>query len=156
MERRNALKAIGIGTAVFASNRVAAQKWPTRSIRIVTPYAPGGTSDLSGRLLAQELSARLGVPVIVENKPGANTRLAAQTVARAEPDGHTLLWCAATHVTNPAFFADLGYDTESDFAPIVHALGLPILFIVPAQSPASTLAEYVALAKKDPKYGRYR
>lgn len=152
MNRRNALRLITAATAIVATGRASAQAWPSRPVRIVTPYAAGGTSDLSGRLLAQELSTRLGVPVIVENKPGANTRLAAQTVARAEPDGHTLLWCAATHVTNPAFFADLGYDTESDFAPIVHALGLPILFIVPAASPAKTLGEYVALAKKDAKY----
>jgi tripartite-type tricarboxylate transporter receptor subunit TctC len=126
-----------------------AQDWPTRPVHLITPYAPGGTSDVTARVVAEKLSDRLKVPVVVENRPGANTRLATRSVARAAPDGYTLLWAAGSHTINPALYDDLGYDTRKDFAPIIHAYVLPVVFVVPSSSPARTVAEYVSLARRD-------
>ncbi len=138
--------ALGLGTPGTA----LAQAWPSKPIRLVTPYAPGGTNDVSARIIAERLGERLGQRVVVENKPGANTQIATDAVVKSAPDGYTLLWTAAPHTTNPALFAKLPYDTVADLTPINRGVALPLLFSVPQASPAKSLKEYVALAKKDP------
>lgn len=143
------IRALFAGLLLLAST-VHAQSWPSKPIRLISPYAPGGTNDLTARYVGQYLQARLGQPVLVENKPGANNRIATELVAKAAPDGYTLFWVAAPFTVNPALYDKLPYDTLKDFVPIVHAVSLPILFSVPAASPAKSVAEFIELAKKDP------
>jgi Uncharacterized protein conserved in bacteria len=142
----------GIALVLAAQLPVHAQDWPSRPIKIVTEYATGGTSDLSARLVADRLSRRLNTPVIVENRPGASGRIAGQMVASAPADGYTLLWTAAIHTVNPAFFSDMPYDTQKDFTPVVHAFAQPVVMSVPAASPARSVEDFVRLAKSNPKY----
>jgi len=125
--------------------------WPTKPIKLISPYAPGGTNDITARLVAKFMQERLGQPVLVENKPGANNRLATELVARAPADGYTLFWVAAPFTVNPSMYDKLPYDTIKDFTPIAHTVSLPILFSVPAASPAKTVKEFVELAARDPK-----
>jgi tripartite-type tricarboxylate transporter receptor subunit TctC len=124
-----------------------AQSWPSKPIRLISPYAPGGTNDVTARIVGERLQARLGQPVLIENKPGANIRIGTELVAKSAPDGYTLLWTAAPHTVNPAFYGKLPYDTLKDFAPIVHSVMVPVLLSVPVSSPAKNLKEYLALSK---------
>jgi tripartite-type tricarboxylate transporter receptor subunit TctC len=128
-----------------------AQPWPARPVRIVSPYAPGGTNDVTARIVAQVLQARLAQPVQVENRAGANTRIATEFVARAAPDGYTLYWVAAPFTVNPSLYERLPYDTLKDFAPVAQTVVVPILFSAPAASPARNVKEYLELARTDPK-----
>lgn len=137
---------------VLATGTVMAQAWPTKPIKIVAPYAAGGSNDIAARILAERLSQRLGQQAIVENKPGANTRIATDFVAKSAPDGYTLFFCAAPHSTNPALYGKLPYDTVKDFAPIAHAVTVPLFFLVPAASPARSVNELIELGRKDPAY----
>ena len=145
---RGLLAALLIG----ATGQAAAQAWPAKPIRVVAPYAAGGTNDIAARILAERLSQRLGQQVIVENKPGANTRIATEFVAKSAPDGYTLFFCAAPHSTNPGLYGKLPYDTVKDFAPVVHAVTVPLFFLVQAASPAKTVKELIDLGKKDPAF----
>lgn len=132
---------------------VLAQSWPAKPVRIVAPYAAGGANDITARILAERLSQRLGQQVVVENKPGANTRIATEFVARSAPDGYTLFFCAAPHTTNPALYGKLPYDTVKDFAPIVHAVNVPVFFIVPAASAAKSAKDLIEIARRDASQG---
>ena len=145
---RGLLAALLIG----ATGQAAAQAWPAKPVRVVAPYAAGGTNDIAARILAERLSQRLGQQVIVENKPGANTRIATEFVAKSAPDGYTLYFCAAPHSTNPGLYGKLPYDTVKDFAPVVHAVTVPLFFLVQAASPAKTVKELIDLGKKDPDF----
>lgn len=141
-----------LSVLLFAFSSAHAQSWPQKPMRLVSPYAPGGTNDVTARIVGERLQARLGQPVLVENKPGANIRIATELVARSAPDGYTLLWTAAPHTVNPAFYGQLPYDTLKDFEPVVHAVMIPVLLSVPASSPAKTLKEFLALAKGKPEH----
>jgi tripartite-type tricarboxylate transporter receptor subunit TctC len=144
----------GLAAAVslLVSGAAAAQGWPAKPVRIVAPYAAGGTNDIAARILAERLSQRLGQQVIVENKAGANTRIATEFVAKSAPDGYTLFFCAAPHSTNPALYEKLPYDTVKDFAPVVQAVTVPLFFLVPSASPVKGAKDLIELAKKDPSY----
>ncbi|MEJ8850794.1 tripartite tricarboxylate transporter substrate binding protein [Variovorax rhizosphaerae] len=125
----------------------AAQTFPSKPIRIIASTPPGGTIDLVARVLALHLPAALGQPVIVENKPGAAGNIAADYVARATPDGHTLLVTASSHATNINLYPKLSYDPVKDFAPVSQLTSNVFALAVPAASPANTLGEFLALAK---------
>ena len=140
-----------LAAALLCASAAHAQSWPTKPIRFISPYAAGGTNDITARIVGQALQAKLGQPVLVENRPGANTRIAAELVARAAPDGYTLFWTAAPFTVNPALYGKLNYDTVKDFAPVVQTVIVPILFSVNAASPAKTVQEYLTLARSDPK-----
>jgi tripartite-type tricarboxylate transporter receptor subunit TctC len=142
-------RAAVLALSILAS--VAHAAWPEKPIRLVSPYAPGGTNDTTARIVAERLRERLGQPVIVENKPGANIRIASQMVATSPPDGYTLLWTAAPHTVNPAFYKDLPYDTVKSFVPVVHAVAIPVLFSLAPSTKATTVKEYLDRAKADPK-----
>ncbi len=131
-----------------AATLSAGQTWPAKPVRIVTPYAAGGSNDLAARILAERLTQRLGQQTVVENKPGANNRIGTELVAKSAPDGYTLFFCATPHATNPGLYK-LPYDTVNDFAPIVHAVTLPLVILVQATSPAKSVAELMDLARKD-------
>src|SRR5438477_6149849 len=132
---------------VFAS-AAAAQ---TKPVRIVVAYPPGGGIDVMGRQIAEKLTAAWGQPVVVENRPGANTIVAAEAVGRAAPDGSTvLLTTDATFSINPHLYAKLPYDAERDFIPVTMLVLLQQLLVANPSLPANTLAELIALAKAKP------
>src|SRR5262245_9402352 len=133
--------------AVFSAN-AAAQPYPNKPIHIVVPFAAGGITDVLARALGARLTEALGQQTVIENKPGANSQVGAEYVARAAPDGHTLLVTAdTTFVMNPHLYAKLNYDPLSDFVPIT-GLGIsPQALVVHPSVPARTVADLVALAK---------
>ncbi|WP_326541537.1 Bug family tripartite tricarboxylate transporter substrate binding protein [Pseudorhodoferax sp.] len=145
--RRLALLALAAGLAAGAHAQDA--KFPSKPIHIVVIVAPGGSGDAVARMLGEGLGQRLGQPVVVENKPGAGGNLAAQTVARAPADGHTLLLTANNHTINTALFPNPGYGVE-DFVPISGLMEGPSVIAVPASSKYRTLAELLADARRAP------
>lgn len=125
--------------------------WPERPVRLLVPYGPGGSSDVVARAVAAEMSRDLGQQVIVENKGGGQGTIATMEVARARPDGYTLiLGHVGTLAVNPSMMPKLSYDPRRDFAPIVLLAKLPMVFAVGQKVPASTLPEFVALARAKP------
>ena len=147
---RPSLRALSSMLLLSIAGAAAAQSWPAKPIRLISPYAAGGTNDVTARIVAERMQARLGQPVLVENKPGANTNIASEFVARSAPDGYTLYWVAAPFTVNPALFGKVPYDALKDFSPIAQTVILPILFSVPASSPAKSLREYLELARAKP------
>ncbi|AGG33809.1 putative extra-cytoplasmic solute receptor [beta proteobacterium CB] len=127
-----------------------AQEWPNRSIKFISPFAPGGSNDIATRVIAEKLSPKLQQTIIVENKPGANIRIASEIIARAEPDGYNFVMVAAPHTTNPALYGQLPYDTLKDFTPVVQVVRAPLFLMVPANSPIKTVAELLAASAKQP------
>ena len=151
MERRKLLKGIGgaLGLAAIASVPALAQQ--DKPMVLVVPYAPGGTSDLLGRLIAQHLGAALGRTIVVENRPGAGTGVGASFVARAPADGSTLLLATSTTLAiNPALYPKLTYDPAKDFAPVGLVAAVPFIAVANPSLKATTLAELAALGKRDP------
>ena len=138
--------------AIFALPPASAQDFPNRTIKLVVPHAPGGNSDALGRILAQRLSERLGQPVVVENRPGAGGTIASAAIARAAPDGYTILVADnGTHaIAKPLFGSKLPYDVIKDFTPITLAAMFPVVLLVNPSVPAQTLGEFVALVKSRP------
>lgn len=140
---------IAFGMSTLAPLAQAA--WPERPIRLLVPYGPGGSSDVVARAVAVEMSRDLGQQVVVENKGGGQGTIATSEVARANPDGYTLiLGHVGTLAVNPSMMHKLNYDARRDFAPIVLLAKLPMVFAVGGKVPARTLPEFVALAKSKP------
>lgn len=131
----------------FSSFAIAQGDWPTRPIRIVSPYAAGGPSDAAARIIAEFIGPKLGQPFVVENKPGAGTRIANEMVARSAPDGYTLLFAATPYVTAEALYGKLSYDPRKDLQPISLAVTGPVFLIVNANSPIKNLQEFIAYGK---------
>jgi tripartite-type tricarboxylate transporter receptor subunit TctC len=128
-----------------------AQPWPTKPVKLVVPYPPGGPVDISARLLAAKLPAALAQPVIVENKPGAGGNIGADFVAKSDSDGHTLVMGAiATHAINPALFAKLPYDPLRDFRHIALVVQVPNVLVVNKDLAANSVSELIALARRSP------
>jgi tripartite-type tricarboxylate transporter receptor subunit TctC len=128
-----------------------AQNWPTKPVRIVVAYPPGGGIDVLARQFAEKFTAAWGQPVVVENKPGANTILAADLVAKSPPDGHTVLFTTdATFSINPHLYTKLPFDTQRDFVPVTMLVLLQQLLVAHPSLPASTLPELIRLAKEKP------
>jgi tripartite-type tricarboxylate transporter receptor subunit TctC len=124
-----------------------AEAYPTRPIRLVVPFPPGGPTDLLARIVATRLAERLGQSVVVDNKPGASGMIGAELVAKAAPDGYTLLVNASIHVINPSLYAKTRYDAIADFAPISNLADVPLVLVVNPKLPARTVQELIALAK---------
>ncbi len=127
-----------------------AQDFPTKPIHMVVPFAAGGAVDAVARIVGQALSERLKQPVIVENKPGASSNIGMEAVARAAPDGYTLLMASNGIATNNALFPTLGFDGRKDFVPVARVGYAPLVFVVPANAPDRTLAALIADAKAHP------
>jgi tripartite-type tricarboxylate transporter receptor subunit TctC len=135
---------------VFASS-AGAQNYPSRQIRLVVPFAPGGPADLLGRVIADEMSKDLGQQVIIDNRSGANTIIGAEVVAKADPDGYTLLMAIdGTLVMNPFLYSKLSYDPFKDFVPISLIAQVPSVIEANLGVPANTLQELIDLAKAKP------
>ena len=126
-----------------------AQTWPTTTVRIIVPYAPGGTTDIAARVLAQELTPVLGQQVIVENRAGAATRLGSELVAKAPADGHTLLLTAAPFAINPALYPQMAYDTLRDFEPVSLVVQNALVLLAHPTTGSANVADLLARAKKD-------
>lgn len=139
--------------AIFAlaGPPAALASFPDRPVKLVVPYTPGGSADQLSRMLAEGLSRDLGQPVVVENKPGANTMIAATQVARSAPDGYTLLLASnASMVLNPMLYQRIAYDAARDFRVLGIAAELPLVVVANNEVPAATLAEFVGYAKARP------
>ena len=136
---------------LLAAPSLALAAWPEKPIRLVVPYPPGGMTDVFARPIAQKLSERLGQPVIVDNKPGAGATVGSALVARAEPDGYTLvLGTFGSHAVNDALLPKLPYHSLTDFAPVIPVAAVPSVLSVKADSPIKSLPELLAQAKAQP------
>ena len=128
-----------------------AQAWPAKPITYIVPFTAGGTTDVVGRIVAQHLSTTLGQPVVVENRPGAAGAVGATATAKAKPDGYTLMGgTISTHAINAGLYKNLPYDPVKDFEPVTLVGFLPNALYVNAQIPVNSVAELIALLKKDP------
>ena len=148
MNKRYAIVALAVSSVLAAAAQ--AQNYPIRPIRMVVPLAPGGTNDTLGRIVADRLAERLGQQVVVDNRPGGNSTIGSSIVARATPDGHTLLMMGAGHSINTAIHRTLPYDTERDFAPVGLVAGGPYLLVIHPSIQAKTAKEFVAWVKARP------
>ena len=144
------MKAILAPILLAAALAAQAQTYPARPVRIVVPYAPGGAVDVVARTVGRPLSAELNQPVIVENRPGASANIGMDLVARAAPDGYTLLMASNGLATNMALFPNLAFDGRRDFAPVAKIGFAPLVIVVNASSPYKSLAELIAAAKAQP------
>jgi tripartite-type tricarboxylate transporter receptor subunit TctC len=138
--------AVGFFLAVMTS-MLWAQSWPTKPVRMIIAFPPGGPTDLVSRVLAQKLSEQLGQQVIVDNKPGAGGNIAAELAARAAPDGYTIFYNTSAIVIGPALYGKVNYDTLKDFAPVLLTASVPMVLVVNPQLPARSVKEFVDLAK---------
>lgn len=145
--RRSAL----IATALLAASAAQAQdNWPNRPVRLIVPFAPGGSTDVIGRMLGQKLSALWGQPVVIENRAGAGGNVGADVVAKAPGDGYTLLMASGSITINPALYRKMPFDTQKDLLPITNVAQGPMLVVVQDASPYKTLKDLIAAAKAKP------
>ncbi|MGN6456052.1 MAG: Bug family tripartite tricarboxylate transporter substrate binding protein [Achromobacter mucicolens] len=143
---------IAAGVALFAAAGTASAAWPDKVIRIVVPFAAGGSTDLVARKIAEGLSQRLGANVIVENRPGAGGTVGTEYVARQPADGYTILMgSVSTHGSAPCVYSKLPYDAVKDFTPLTVVATIPNVMSVNQSVPANNLQEFVALLKKEPE-----
>jgi tripartite-type tricarboxylate transporter receptor subunit TctC len=147
--RLRVVQAAAVLVVAYAGAAMA-QTWPARPISLVVPFPPGGTTDVLARAVGQELSKSLGQPIIVENKPGAGATLGATQVAKAQPDGYTLLMGAVHHTIATSVYKKLPYDFGKDFAPITTVALVPNVLVVNPGVPAKSVQELIALAKASP------
>ena len=155
LSRRHLLQAAlaGVAPTSFAPAAFAQAGFPSRPIKFIVPFPPGGATDLVGRLIANKLQESWGQNVLVENKAGASGMIGTEQVARAAPDGHTVLVAITTHIQNPAIFAKVPYDPLKDFAPVSQLCLSYLVLVVKPDFPANNLKEFVALIKANP--GKY-
>lgn len=137
-------------TLACASHAQDASSYPTRPIRLVVPFAPGGTADTIGRIVADRLIVQLGRPVVIDTRAGANSVVGSEIVAHSNPDGHTLIIVAAGFAVNPSLRKQLPYDTLRDFAPIGLVGTGPYLLVIHSSIPATTVSEFIAWGKARP------
>ena len=143
--------ALAAALALGANGLAQAQNFPTKPIKIVVPWAPGGATDVIARVLGQKLGERLGQPVIVENKAGAGGNIGTAAFIREAADGHTLLMgTSSTNAINPSLYKDLPFDPVKDFTPIMLVATVPNVLVVPAQSKFNSVDELVKAAKAEP------
>ena len=150
MINRREFVALGALSTLAAAgvSRALAQAWPNRPVRLVVPYAPGGTTDGTARILADRLSRTWGQQVVIENKPGQGTNIGAETVARADPDGYTMLVAASSMAANKNLYRALKYDLVTDLAPVSRLVTFPLVFFVPSSSPVKSITDLIAYAKE--------
>lgn len=155
LNRRQTLAlAIALGSA-FTNGSAHGQAWPAKPVTLIVPFPAGGTTDVLARALGERLQVALGQPVIIESKPGAGATLGADLVAKAKPDGYTLLVGAVHHTIASSVYKKLPYDFQKDLAPITEIALVPNVLVVNASTPAKNLAELVALLKAQPGKSNY-
>ena len=142
--------------AVLACAVVAnAQDYPNRPIHLIVPVPPGGGVDLLSRAIGQKISTSMGVPVVIDNKPGASAVLGTEALARSAPDGYTIMMGYSAHATNPLFTANLPYDTQKDFTPIIFVGYIPLILVTPADSGFKSVTDIISEAKAKPGQIQY-
>jgi len=127
-----------------------AQSYPTRPIRIVVPFGPGGFTDVAARILQKELAPAIGQPIVIENKPGAGSTIGTTDVARSAPDGYSLVMISTTHVISPHLYKQMPYDPIKDFTPVMKLAEGPYVLVVHPSLPVKNVADLIALAKAKP------
>lgn len=145
-----ALRAATLATAICAVHGVQAQDYPTRPIRVIVPQSAGGSTDIAARIVAQKMAETLGQSLVIDNRPGSGSLNGTEIVARAAPDGYTLLVVAASLSISPVVRKKLPFDVERDFAPISQLVDLPHVLVVHPSVAASSVKELIALAKSKP------
>jgi tripartite-type tricarboxylate transporter receptor subunit TctC len=149
--RRRFLHLAAAAAALPVVSRIAsAQAYPSRPVRIIVGFAPGGGVDISARLIGQWLSERLGQQFVIENRPGAATNIATEAVVRAPPDGYTLLLVNAVNAINATFYDNLNFNFLRDIAPVAGIMRVPEVMVVNPSVPAKTIPEFIAYAKANP------
>jgi tripartite-type tricarboxylate transporter receptor subunit TctC len=138
---------VAAAAACSYGSAVVAQNFPTKPLRIVVGLAPGGGTDIVGRMVGQRLSAAIGQQVIIDNRPGASGNIAAEIVAKSPADGYTLIVVTASHVINPSLYPKMSYDPIKDFSAVTQLTAQPYLFVVNPSVPAKSVKEFIALAK---------
>lgn len=137
-------------SGVFTINTALAQTYPSKPIRIMAPFSPGGPVDITARILAQKLGESLGQPVVVENRAGASGMIGAEMVAKSPPDGYMLLANSSIHVIVPSLFAKMAYDPVRDFIPVSVASSSPLMLVVTPALPVKNVKGFITLAKSRP------
>jgi len=151
MKRIQFIQACAAALCLAASSASLAQGYPTKPIRLIVPFPAGGATDLFARTLSQKMGEKLGTTLVIDNKPGAGGAIGSDMAAKAPPDGYTLLLATtSTHSIGPAINPKLPYDTVRDFTPIAHVGDAPSIMLVPNNSPAKTVREWIDYAKKNP------
>ncbi len=151
-----ALATCAMASGLLGANLAAhAQAFPTQTVRIVVPATPGGAIDVIARLVAEKITGPLGQPVVVENRPGAANNLGTDYVAKAAPDGHTLVIVASSHATNKAMYKRLPFDPIKDFEPVVYTHVVPLMLAVHPSVPARNVVELVGWIKQNPDKAVY-
>jgi len=148
---KRTLQRLLLASIVAVATSVSAQSYPTRPIRLVVPFPAGGTTDILAREAGERLSATLGQPVVVDNRPGAGGNIGADLVAKSAADGYTLLMATVgTHAINPSLYSKMPYDHIKDFAPVVLVAGVPNVLEVTSSLPVNSVADLIKLAKEKP------
>ena len=136
--------------AAQQTSKHAAGNYPTKSIRLVVPFAPGGSNDIMARLVGQRFSEMLGQQVVVDNRAGASGIIGTDIAAKAPPDGYTLLMMSLTFAVNPSLFRKLPYDTEKDLTPVTLVASAPLMLVVHPSVPAKSVQDFIAYASTNP------
>jgi tripartite-type tricarboxylate transporter receptor subunit TctC len=144
------MRALFLACALLAGHAHAQDVYPSKPVRLILPFPPGGGTDLLGRLIAERLAAGLGQPVVTENRGGAGGNVGAEAAARAAPDGYTIVLVAPSLAISPTLYAKLNYDPVKDFAPIAMVASVPNVMLTHPSVPAQTLREFIELAKANP------
>jgi tripartite-type tricarboxylate transporter receptor subunit TctC len=139
------------GVMLISALAYAAEPFPSRPVRIVIPSGAGGVTDILGRVMAQKLTESFGQQVVIDNRPGASGIVGSQIVAKAAPDGHTLLMVFPSHTVNPSLYTSLPYDTGKAFAPVTIVSAVYTVLVVPSENPARNVQELIALARTSAK-----
>jgi tripartite-type tricarboxylate transporter receptor subunit TctC len=151
LPRRRFLRlAAGTATLPFVPRIARAQVYPTRLVRIIVGFPPGGVADIYARLIGQWLSARLGQPFVIENRPGAGSNIATETVVKAAPDGYTLLLAYSANAINATLYDKLTFNFLRDIAPVGGIMREPLVILVNPSFPATTVADFTAYTKANP------
>jgi tripartite-type tricarboxylate transporter receptor subunit TctC len=151
---KKAIVLAAVAAACLAGNALA-QGYPAKPVTLVVPFSPGGAADIMSRLLAERLNKRLGQPVLVENKPGAGTMIASEYVAKAAPDGYTLLMAASSLGIAPSLYSKVNYDPVKDFAPVSQVASVVHVLVVHPSIPARNVGELVSWLKANPTKANY-
>jgi tripartite-type tricarboxylate transporter receptor subunit TctC len=155
MNKNKYLRYSFVLTALLSATPAAAQDYPSKPVRLLVPFAPGGGTDTLARMIAQRLTEALGQTVVVDNRPAVDGVIGTETVAKAAPDGYTLILVSSSHAINPALRKNLPYDTAKDFAPITQTAVQQLLFVTHPSVPAKSIKELIAVLKADPAKYNY-
>lgn len=148
--RRSILAVLATAGLVLALPSLAQNNWPDKTVRMIVPFSPGGSTDTIARLVAQKLAEIWGQTVVVENKTGAGGNLGADMVAKSNPDGYTLLFASGSITINPHIYKQMSFDTQKDLVPVTNVASGPMLVVVPDDSPFKSIQDLIKAAKANP------